>query len=85
MQDCFKAPRQLIDLMTGPSLNLVLEEVTRFQKFGTVDLRQLLALLEKVREPSAVNTMFFTTTTASRKKEVDAVIKALRQIVKMEG
>ena len=84
LQDCFKAQRQLIDLMKGPSLEVVLEEVTRFQKFGCVDLRHLLCLLEKVREPSAVNTMFFTTTTPSRKKEVDTVIKALRQMIKNE-
>jgi hypothetical protein len=82
LKDCFAAPRQLIDLLTGPSLEVILEEVTRFRKFGTVDLPHLLALLDKVREPSAVNTMFFTTTAASRKREVDGVIKRLRELVK---
>jgi len=82
LKDCFNAPRQLIDLMRGPSLEVILEEVTRFQKFGTVSLPELLAVLEKVREPSSVNTMFFTTTTASRKKEVDLVVRKLRELVK---
>jgi len=68
--------------MRGPSLEVILEEVTRFQKFGTVSLPELLAMLEKVREPSSVNTMFFTTTTASRKKEVDLVVRKLRELVK---
>lgn len=82
LKDCFSAPRQLVNLLTAASLEVVLDEVTRFQKFGTVDLAQLLALLEKVREPSAVNTMFFTTTTGSRKREVDAVVKRLRELVR---
>ena len=36
----------------------------------------------QVREPSAVNTMFFTTTVPSRKKEVDHVLRQLKTVVK---
>jgi hypothetical protein len=46
---------------------------------------ETLTAQRQVREPSAVNTMFFTTTTPSRKKEVDKVIKKLRELVKHDG